>query len=354
LPFDAYAKAKDLAENMETPNPVLMEWLFLIEEELQASPDLLHLRDSEFITSIGPYYYTSTNTRFYFVKDNPINDQLSAEDFATILSLQTTPVPDQELHRYNKTRKNAKKVAKNKEELIEDLNMCTAALKETERLNKHINYLNKVLEMRCSIVEQDEILPPEPDNLPEKPEKPNDIERTTLNNLIPFNRARNKQVPKSNNFNHEMKIYFIRYREYEKACDRYKNALENWNELCIEFINKCTQDIQKAETQLKYTQKMLGIYNNIVNKSYVHADYQDTKTLTTFKHYLETGRAIDLQDCMNVFEEEKHWSEIKASQERIENTIYFLQTDNEHFRYADQKINELLNGRNENSETKEA
>jgi hypothetical protein len=271
------------------------------------------------------------------------------------MSFQTTPAPEQELHRYNKTRKNAKKVAKNKEELIEDLNMCIAALKETERLNKHINYLNKVLEMRCAIVEQEEVSPPEPDNLPDKPEKPNDAERSTLNNLIPFSRVRNKQSPKNNcNYNHEMKIYFIRYREYEKACDRYKNALEIWGNLYTPFINRCMQDIQKAESQLKYTQKMLGVYNNIVNKSYVHADYQDIKTLTTFKHYLETGRAIDLQDCMNVFEEEKHWSEIKASQERIENTIYFLQSDNDNFRYADKKINEILTGITENPETKEA
>ena len=57
----------------------------------------------------------------------------------------------------------------------------------------------------------------------------------------------------------------------------------------------------------------------------VHADYQDINTLSAFKHYLETGRANDLQDCMNLFEEERHWDEIKASQERIENTIYFLQ-----------------------------
>ncbi|MGI5922073.1 MAG: hypothetical protein ACOX6I_10100 [Syntrophomonadaceae bacterium] len=349
LPFDTYARAKELVENVDNPNPTLGTWIKLIEEDIKASLDLLTLKNSEYITTLGPYYYVPTNTRFYFTKNVPVQNQLGADDFATLLSLQITPAADQELHRYNKTRKNAKKAPKNADDLLQDLEMCIRALKETERLNKHINYLNKVLEMRSALVEQ-EICPPEPDNLPEKPDKPAEPERTALNNLIPFSRVKLKPAPKqNNNYNHEMKVYFIRYREYEKACDRYKFALESWAELSAEFHDKCMQDIQTAQSQLKTTQKMLGVYNNIIIKSYVHADYQDIKTLSTFKHYLETGRAKDLQDCMNVYEEEKHWSEIKASQERIENTIYFLQSDNEHFRYADKKMTEILTDINEKS-----
>jgi hypothetical protein len=70
--------------------------------------------------------------------------------------------------------------------------------------------------------------------------------------------------------------------------------------------------------------------------------YQDIKSLQTFKHYLETGRANDLQDCMNLFEEERHWHDIKASQERIENTIYFMQSNDEGLRFASEHIEQLL------------
>jgi hypothetical protein len=139
-----------------------------------------------------------------------------------------------------------------------------------------------------------------------------------------------------------MKVYFIRYREYEKACDRFKEALECWVALAGPFTDTCMKDIEYSEQNLKNARRILSVYNNIISRSYVHIDYQDIRTLSTFRHYLETGRCIDLQDCMNVWSDEKHWSEIKASQERIENTIYFLQNDSEYTRFADQKINEML------------
>ena len=76
---------------------------------------------------------------------------------------------------------------------------------------------------------------------------------------------------------------------------------------------------------MQKAQKALDLYNTVLDKSAIHSDYQDIKTLEMFRYFLETGRANDLQECINLYEEEKHWQEIKASQERIENTIYFLQ-----------------------------
>ena len=93
----------------------------------------------------------------------------------------------------------------------------------------------------------------------------------------------------------------------------------------------------------------MRIYNNIISKSLVHADYQDINTLSVFKHYLETGRANDLRDCMNLYEEERHWDEIKASQERIENTIYFLQNSDDKSRLAQDHIERLLKKINDRS-----
>ena len=110
------------------------------------------------------------------------------------------------------------------------------------------------------------------------------------------------------------------------------------------------QDINQAEAQLANTRQMLNIYNSAISRSPVHQSYQDIKTLNTFKQYLETGRANDLQDCMNLFEEERHWHEIKASQERIENTIYFLHNSDDGLRFANEHIDRLLGRKQESLE----
>jgi hypothetical protein len=52
---------------------------------------------------------------------------------------------------------------------------------------------------------------------------------------------------------------------------------------------------------------------------------------------------------MNLFEEERHWDEIKASQERIENTIYFLQNSDDRSRLAQDQIERLLKKINDRS-----
>lgn len=342
LPFESYEALQAAADENGQPDVIAMEWQKLMEEDLKCSQDLLNLKANEFIEQLGPYYYQPTNTRFYFNRKSS-SLPLTAADFDLLLQLSLPPAPNQQLHKYNKTRKNAKKISRSKEELIEDIAMCISSLREIEILNRHINYLNKFLEMRCAIVEQEISGPQEPERLPEKPQKAPETERTGLNNLIPFTRARQRQNPRAvSDYNHEMKVYYIRYREYEKACDRYKEALENWAVLAGPFMDTCLRDIEESELNLKAARKILTVYNNIILRSYVHTDYQDIKTLSIFKHYIETGRCLDIQDCMNLFEEERHWSEIKASQERIENTIYFLQNGSEYTRFADQKLNEIL------------
>lgn len=340
LPFESYQALQDSGNSNEDPDAVAVEWLKLMEEDLKCRQDLVNLKENEFIHQLGPYYHFPTNTRFYFSRETS-SLPLTAADFSVLMDLKNTPAADQLLHKYNKSRKNAKKVARNKEELLEDIGMCIAALREIEKLNRHINYLNKFLEMRYAIINSESVGPAEPDNLPDKPQKVIENEKG-LNNLIPFSRNRQKPTPSNSNYNHDMKIYFIRYREYEKACDRYKEALENWVALSGAFTDACRKDIEQAEHGLKNARRILTVYNNIISRSYIHTDYQDPQTLSTFKHYLETGRCVDLQDCMNIWADENHWAEIKASQERIENTIYFLQNDSEYTRFADQKINEML------------
>ena len=354
ITLDAYKQLKIEAESDGDSLSPCCQWVELLDEELDVLKDIENLVNNEYISIIGPYYYPFSNTRFYFNKHTPANvQQITASDFATIMSLEFLEPMNREILDYHKSRKSIKKGQKNKDELIKDINMCLIALQDTEKVNKHINYLNKLLEARYAIVNIESFWPQEPDILPDKPQK-TISERPAGGNLIPFSSLKSRRKKKteeeeSSSFNHQMKIYLLQYREYEKACDRYKAILEQWEDFCSDFTERCYVDIEITESKLKNAQKNLRIYNNIISKSMVHADYQDTTSLTIFKHYLETGRANDLQDCMNLYEEERHWDEIKASQERIENTIYFLQNSDDNTRLANDHIERLLNKINERS-----
>lgn len=344
LPIDTYFKLKELSSvETERTLPVL-EWTELFDKELEIEADMQQLLHNDYVLSVGPYYYPPTNSRFYFTKQAPEpNRTLLAEEFASIQALAVTPVLPAELQSYYKSRKNARKSARNKDDLLRDIQMCLLSLQEIEKLNKHLNYLNKLLEQRYATVQQDELLPAEPDNCPEKPQKPEENATSNLITFAPRAVRRKKQYElECSDYNHKMKVYLLCYREYEKACDRYKNLLEDWEQTEWDLRDRCFQDIEAAELRLQETRERLTICNGIITRSYIHTSYQDIRTLTTFKQYVETGRAADLQDCMNLFEEEKHWDEIKASQERIENTIYFMQNSDENACNAARQMETLL------------
>lgn len=345
LPLALCKEVEQIAREEENPEAPIKKWSDFIYNNLYAGADLETLQNNEYLEGVGPYYYPLTNTRFYFVKDEVSEAQtLTAYDLDVMQSLSKEQPLNQELSSYHKARKNGKKTARSENELIKDINMCLASLREVEKINRHINFLNKYLQNRYAMVETIELLPGEPDSIPEKPHK-DETDATQAGNLIPFslfiNRKR-KNPERESSFNHEMKVYIIRYREYEKACDRYKAVLENWGTFYQEFLDLCYRDIDQAEQKLRQAQDNLQIYNTIIVKSFINSAYQDPRTLSTFRYYLETGRAHSVQDCMNLFEEETRWSEIKASQERIENTIYFLQNGNENQRTAGEQVDQLL------------
>jgi len=318
-------------------------WLNLIENQLQAEADLHSFRNNPYLKTIVPYYYPETDSRFYFCKDAPDPGRVfTAFDLELLKNLDSPIGIHHELQQYAKARKSKKS---SPADLIRELDMCILALREIEKINRHTNYLRKLLEQRYSIVEQEELLPCEPDEIPDKPIK--EPEERRLDNIIPFSRVRpfsKKQEQDGSRYNYDVKVYFIRYREYEKACDRYKQVLENWSMYQQALYDRCFNDIDEAEAKMKKAQQALDLYNNILDKSSVHVDYQDIKILETFRYFLETGRANDLQECMNLYEEEKHWHEIKASQERIENTIYFLQNSSEQGLIANEQLDLLLRG----------
>ncbi|HZJ85301.1 MAG TPA: hypothetical protein VFD02_07155 [Syntrophomonadaceae bacterium] len=348
FPLDTYLELLDTVDK-EKPRQYLTRWFNLLEG-LDVTEDMEFFEHNEFLTKIGPYYYPETNSRIYFTKETISPDKfLTVEDMEVLTTLQNYPAIAKEIQTYYKSRKNAKKTAKNKEDLLKDIDICLKSFAETEILGQHINFINKLLDSRYSIVEQINLEPMEPDNIPIKPQA---VGGNVLpkDNIIPFSKIKRKsknEISVGNTFNYDTKVYFIRYREYEKACDRYKLILSDWPNLYLDFLDKSYQDIDENEAKLEKANSALNIYNYIIHKSYVHADYQDLATLEKFKSFLETGRANNLQDCMNLFEDEKYWKDIRASQDRIENTIYFLQSETDLTRFADENISKYLQQFNE-------
>lgn len=355
IPLEVYLQTRDLARNSPRGRTPCKLWLDLWESYLNAAEDVEILRDNEFLDTIGPYYFPATNTRFYFTKDKPEENRvLTLQDFVTISTIKETPAMLDEINLYMKPKK-TKKISKNREEIIRDIDMCLISLQEIGRISRHHSYLQKLIEERQATLSKEVIVPDAPDNIPDKPPKPKfngNAGRLPLPGLL--SRPRKKYHQECLQYNHNMKIYLLRYREYVKACDRYKDTLEKWDKCGDDFLDTCLKDVQQAREQLAHAREILAIYNSVISRSAVHGYYQNNRTLNTFRQYLDTGRANDLQDCMNLFEEEQHWYEIKASQKRIESTIYFLQSGEEGLRFTEEHMGHLSEKNQESLESAHA
>ncbi len=345
ISLETYSQMKEWAASDDSSKSCLNQWLELLETKLGARDDLIILQDSEYLNGIGPYYYGPTNTQFHFTKFNKMtNEPLTSVDFGILFNLHKSPSIDRNLQKYFKSRKNIKKSTRGSEDILQDLSMCLDALNQIAKVNRHSLYYNLLLNARRELLQQAEISPPPPDAIPAKPEKPQEPQ-LSFSSLLALNLSKNKQKEYEqacSDYNRRMKIYLIKYREHEKACERYKNALQNWEEDYLPMIEGCLAHIEEIEARLKTAQGLVDMYQFILNQSYIHPNYHHIDSLATFKHYLETGRANDLQDCMNLYEEERHWREIKASQERIETTIHFLQSETEPINILNQELNTLI------------
>jgi hypothetical protein len=343
--MDTYLQMKEWLANGYGNSSNLKTWLNLIEEEMQVEADLQSLQENEYLNSVGPYYYGPTCTQFYFFKLYTIqHEALTSSDFAFLFNFHNIPHASKHLQKYSSSRKIAKKIARNKDELVRDITMCISSLGHIEKISNYIRYLNILLEERKAILASNNSLPPEPPQIPDKPMKPEEPP-STIDRLLVMGISKRKQKEYQTNcadYNRNMKIYFIRCREYEKALDRYKEALHDWDQYREGFMKKCQDDFQQLVAKLNEAQALLDIYHYIINKSFVHSNYQKLETLNSFKLFLETGRANDIQDCMNIYEEERLWTEIKASQERIENTIHFLQYENDALNLASEETARLI------------
>lgn len=343
ISLETYLQMQEwLAKNLGNPEN-LAKWVDFIDKEIEAGADLEELHMSEYLNSVGPYYYVPTNSQFHFTRCfSAEQDYLTSADFTQLSSYHKLPQKDRALNKYAQSRKTNKKALRSKDELIRDISMCRASLLKIDTVNEHILYINKFIQQRQAIGETTELAPAGPAAIPVKPQKPAEPPaRFNLLDSIGRIKLRTRPEPDSN-YSHLMKVYFIKSREHEKACERYKKALQDWQENRGAFLHKCDFEIQEATSTLKDALALQSTYQEIIRKSYIHSDYQNADTLGKFQHYLETGRADDLQGCMNIFEGESHWQDIKAGQERIENTIYHLQPDNESLYSANQEVSRLI------------
>ncbi|MEN6348883.1 MAG: hypothetical protein ABFD08_05710 [Syntrophomonas sp.] len=339
ITLDHYLQLKDLQSDDE-PSELADRWLRLLNDVLEAEEDLQLLSNNEYLDFIGPYYYPSSNIRFYFCKTPPgPAETLTQRDMELLSQLQEIGNPEPAVQTYGRNKKGARRFSRNKDEILRDVKMCLTAINEIEELHKKINFWEKIYQHRLHLIDEPDLLPTEPDQSPVKPDKPG---AEVKGKLLLFSRKKSGGQRSKNIYQHQLKIYYIRYREYEKSCDRFKTVLEKWPETRTDFLNCCGEDLDLASNKLISARQYLELYETIIAKSMVHQDYQDAKTLTTFQIYLDTGRASDMQECMNIFEEECMWNELKAGQTRIENTIYLLQNDNIHLHRAQAYIDDYL------------
>lgn len=337
-----YQQMKEWSQNETGNSSSLKKWLQLIDGELEIGDDLLLLEEDPYIDILGPYYYLPTNTSFYFTLPEEKVELITAADIDQLYNFMIIPPINKDLERYQLSRKNAKKSARNREELLRDIRYCQLALREIEALSRHINFMNKLQSHSTDLINDEFFAPEKPEFKEKKPNKYQNPE-PHLNKIIPFANKLIKSKPDVNeNFQQELKEYYIKYREYEKACDRYKEALSQWPDYRDKIAFFWRHDLMKIDKKKHAALKNMHIYNDILLKSFVHGNYQEYTTLTTFESYLNTGRATNLQDCMNLYEEEKRWEEVKLSQTRIENSIHYIQTDTESMIYAEQELNDLM------------
>ncbi len=345
ITLETYLQMKEWLGNCYGKPDNLIKWLDFINQDLDSAMDMENFQESEYLQSIGPYYYGPTNTQFFFSRfEEAEQPPLTSADFEILNNFHKLPVMDRALNKYSHSRRNAKKAIRNKDELIRDISMCAASLRKIENLNQYILYINKFLERRQAICDATEISPPEPVPIPEKPSRSEEppVKMKLLHSIGLTQRWQNKKLDHNAEYNRLMKIYFINSREYEKACERYKQASQEWNELKEPFLKKCQFEMEEASSTLKEILNLQSVYQEVIHKSFIHADYQEINILNKFQRYLETGRANDLQGCMNIYEDERHWMDVKESQERIENTIYFLYPDNETLKNASNEVRQLI------------
>ena len=306
-------------------------WVQLIQEDLAASDELILMENTSYLNEIGPFYYLPDKVCFYFSR-NANTETFGAEEFSqrkqdieAVSSLD--PLLQKSLSQRSKT---TKRTALQPEELKKEIQICMLALSERDRFQRQAERLKDFGALCGAALSQAEEVSPKPELKQEmpKPEKGKDSNGKKGNfrqRLYDF--FTESSVPASPFQGQQRRQYFLSLRLYENACDRYKEAREKWHDFHDDFYAK-VETVEKACAGRQATvEKNIRLCNEALTRSSIHTIYQKILILESFLCYLETGRATNLQSCINLYEEEQHWNELKNSQHRIENTILSWQPE---------------------------
>ncbi|MGE5396275.1 MAG: hypothetical protein ACM3MK_01920 [Chitinophagales bacterium] len=328
LNLELYHELKRQFADPENYNENIPKWLLFIDKILEMEDDLENLAENPNLNCAGPAYYTKTNTRFFFSKDNPPEETINSEDIHQLEELACTPCIDDLIAKYYATLKCKPSSKKSREELLYDLDICITALDVSNQINRQVEFQNHLIMEREKFLNAPYMVlaePSKPEDKPDKPQKKN----FTIKAILNRNREKlNSYSAACEQYNHNLKIYYIKYREYEKSCDRYKKALKEWETEKNHLINWSIEDIKKSKLKIKKGNRILKIYNEVLRSLDIHQYYLNLNALRSFRHFLESGRAATLQECMNLFETQLQWEQLRDSQARIERnilaTVYYI------------------------------
>lgn len=337
LPLSVWQELKvQAARAGEDSQLPCIRWIRFIETELHAADELYLLENNEELSAIGPFYDLPDKVSFCF-RRHPDKDfpTLGAEEFFQRGQALHTFVPLEPLlqRMAGQRSKTTKRTILQPEELTREIQVCLAALAEKDRLQQQAESVKKDLRLFHSALLHSPILAPEPVLQQEMPKPSPPVSPELMakspsglrNRLLHLLRSRKPSgiMPP----NPRRRQYFLSLRVYENACERYKTALEHWPVFEPEFRTKVETLRKTAETRLSQTEKGIRLCSDILSRSLIHSIYQQPGILKTFLRYLETGRAIHLQSCINLYEEEQRWNDLKSSQLKIENTLLSWQPE---------------------------
>jgi len=329
ISLNVYQELKEQFADPGNLNENIPKWVLFIDKLLDMEDSLFNLEENRNLDFVGPAYYVKTNTRFFFFKTCFEHEGTTAADIAELVELSSTPAIDDLIAKHYATMKCKPSSRKSREELLSDLQVCISALEEIERISNQVMFQRRLIEQRESFLNAPYAALIEPEKPMDKPEKP--LKKGSFLKGVLNPRSRSSYEEACQQYNHDLKVYYIKYREYEKACDRYKNSLKDWEMEKNHLINRSIEDIKKAKLKIKKGNRIIKIYNEVLNNLDIHPRYQNIDSLSRFYYFLETGRAVSLQECMNLYELELNWNELKASQDRLERnvmaTVYYLHSE---------------------------
>ncbi len=318
LPLDVWQALQKEAETAPKNGArACRGWLRLIRR-LEAEKSLALLAQNPGLACVGPFYELADKVLFFFPRCATSAGFSAGELEKRLQALETFTPPDSVLAAFLAGRNAAvKRSAPTAEELLKEIALCQTALAERQRLAAQCDMIREFAAGCGAARKQAVSLPPEPVLTQERPE-PLPRETSSLRQRLHRLLAR---TPSAVSVSPERQTYFLSLRLYDQACARYKEAREKWAARQKDYYLKVSAAEKDALARLAQAEKALQLCSRVLEKTVIHPHYQQPEILAAFAGYLETGRAAQLKACINLYEEEQRWQELKNSQHRIEQTI---------------------------------